>query len=67
MKVSPSKALLGYEPDEITLPQCPSNSQNVEDCATAMAQFRKTVITVLNITAQKGPAPEAQFKLHDQV
>jgi hypothetical protein len=66
-KVSPSQALLGYEPDEITLLQRPSNSQNVEDRAAAMTQFRKTAITALNATAQRSPAPEAQFKLRDQV
>jgi hypothetical protein len=66
-KVSPSQALLGYEPDEITLPQRPSNSQDVEDRAAAMTQFRKTAITALNATAQRSPAPEAQFKLRDQV
>jgi hypothetical protein len=32
-----------------------------------MTQFRKTAITALNTTAQRSPAPEAQFKLRDQV
>jgi hypothetical protein len=66
-KTSPSQALLGYEPEEISFKGQPSNNQTMEDRAAAMEQFRKATVEALNATAQRNPAPEAQFKLRNQV